>query len=134
MGVTWPGTLLLPSHPGREPEAPAGPDSRQCRRCWLPATWLGKSSWKSQTWGDESHRLWEICEFKGSGWGRSEVSQSGDPVGGRTFYQPGPPGLKGLPGRRRYPHPRKDEGGQLLSTLHLALGAEGAGNQACPTH
>lgn len=119
--------------PSQGTEAPAGPDSRQCRRCWLPASWLGKSSWKSQTWGDESHRLWEICKFKGSRWGRSEVSQSGDPVGGRTFYHPGLPGLKGLPGRRD-PHPRKDEGEQHLSTLHLALGAEGAGNQAFSTH
>ena len=79
--------------PRQEPEAPAGPDSRQCRRCWLPAAWLGKSSrgvgwgnsWKSQARGDESHRLWEICKLKGSGWGRSEVSQSGDTVGGRTL-------------------------------------------------
>ena len=83
--------------PRQEPEAPAGPDSRQCRRCWLPAAWLGKSSrgvrwgnsWKSQARGDESHRLWEICKLKGSGWGRSEVSQSGDTVGGQDSTSQG---------------------------------------------
>lgn len=98
---------------------------------FLPCGWERAAG--NHRHGEMSPTGCEICKFKGSRWGRSEVSQSGDPVGGRTFYHPGPPGLKGLPGRRD-PHPRKDEGEQHLSTLHLALGAEGAGNQAFSTH
>ena len=140
-GAARPGTLLPPSHRGRnlKPQQGLTPGSAGDAG-FLPPGWERAAGvWGGGTAGNHRHR-----EMSPTGCGKSAslkalggAGQRSHRVGtlwGAGLYQPGPLGLKGLPRRRRYPHHRKDEDGQHLSTLHLALGAEGAGNQTCSTH